>query len=875
MSKPMNHCEQFKELLVEQSQSAIKLHPELAAHLPGCAACQRLLQAWNEIPGLLEQLPEFEPEEAVLEKVSAAVGGDTTGHAPRQRRRLLAPSLASAAVLLAAIGLSRELLLHEAPRAPVPMSAPVVTPRAAGQLRIEGDRDSGIIDQRFNDEFGRGGDQLADNAPLLERIKGAQQVTELRSDDVSTSSAGAKAKQTRKRRVVKPQSPAVVIEPYDRESELARRQSSKPAEAFFKDADGTPVDAPDKNENMVTTDEIAELAQKAAEDKKSPADEPETALKESFQFQVAATKAPHGAVSGGEIAGFGGRSITGLESRIATGFDFLAHYQQTTGLQFQPPSGYWANTYIPGDPQIRLLSARLAQWDRSWLQHNARLEQDVAPLQQPFDAPVDSALALSLMADVAAVPLVDNTTGDGTGDPLSSMPTRMRVQVGIQGIEHRNGQRPAMNVAMVVDLPADAPDEVRIATRALLDALLQSKQAGDHFSLVLTGQENGFPGLVVEADDFRFGTLQLARQVILGQNDAAGAASAHEPGSLSEHGFIDAYTALQRAGSMVQASDDPSRPLGSSEVLLISARELPDVERLATLAHERASEGITLSVFPLGQQAQNHQAQQLVASGLGNRRYLEAPAGARTLIEEELYTASRAVARAARLSIRLAPGVQLIGVVGSESLDAARAQRVRDIETSMDRRLSANLGIQADRGEDDEGIQIVIPSIYSGDSVTVLLDVVTDRPGAIVDVTLRYKDLVFLRNGSLSGHLELPQADTYSDQPERGPAELVVLKNLLAWHFTQAVEQAAEALGQGQAAKAAAILRAMHDTIEHARRHLPAWANDPDLIHDQQVLERYITALDSPQAATDQALLTDSLRLAAWAKTHTLPQEWK
>jgi hypothetical protein len=265
----------------------------------------------------------------------------------------------------------------------------------------------------------------------------------------------------------------------------------------------------------------------------------------------------------------------------------------------------------------------------------------------------------------------------------------------------------------------------------------------------------------------------------------------------------------------------------------------------------------------------------LVLAGLGNRRYLEAPGQARQLIEQELHTSSRAVARAARLSIRLAPGVKLIDVVGSERLDTQRAERVREIEKSMDRRLSANLGIKADRGEDEDGIQIVIPSIYSGDSVTVLLDIVVDRPGAIAEVSLRYKDLVFLRNGALHGHLDLPQGDFSGGEPSRGPAQLAVLKNLLSYHFAEAVERSAAALGQQQPAEAAAILRAMRATINQARQDLSAWADDKDLIHDQQVLDRYIAALASPGAGAHQSFLADSLRYAAWAKIHRPLQEWK
>jgi hypothetical protein len=188
---------------------------------------------------------------------------------------------------------------------------------------------------------------------------------------------------------------------------------------------------------------------------------------------------------------------------------------------------------------------------------------------------------------------------------------------------------------------------------------------------------------------------------------------------------------------------------------------------------------------------------------------------------------------------------------------------VRDIENSMDRRLSVNLGIQADRGEDEDGIQIVIPSVFSGDSVTVLLDVVADRPGAVADVSLRYKDLVFLRNGSLQGHLELPKGEN-----KPGPAELAVLKNLLSHHFVEAVEQAAAALGRQQPAEAIAVLNRMRSTIDQARRDLPAWANDPDLVRDSQVLDRYIAALTAPRAGAHQPFLADSLRYAAWAKTH-------
>jgi len=731
-------------------------------------------------------------------------------------QNLIAPSLAAAAVLLAAIGLSRDLLMDE------PLTSRFVPARQRAAGELAGSPESIAVLEHFSD-----------GSSLLLAPQGRMEGKE--TGQLRPGDSPGKKNETE-------------AEP---EAELAAI-----GEALQKRDDHIPV----KSSLKASPAPQSPVLDSPAEEFRGSRVRANASLEESDrELNRRAKDADNYPVS----RDYDEISLAYTTLGFKAGFDFLKHYQQTENLHFQPATGYWANTYIPGDPQIRLLNARLAGTERSWLQHNAALEQDIEPVRQPFDAPVDSALALSLMADSSHVSAGDSAQG----------PTRMRLQVGIQGIEHRRGLRPAMNVGVVVDLPEDAPDELRIATRALLDALLQSKQSGDRFSLVITSQKGSKPGLLVPAEDFRFGSLQLAKQIIQGREKSPEKDDPEHTGP--ELAQLNLFDAMQRAGTLVQQNDDPSRPLGSSSVILISAGELQGLERLTALAHERAKEGITLSVIPLGARPQNSDVEELVLAGLGNRRLLEAPGLARQLIEEELHASSRAVARAARLSVRLAPGVRLINVVGSQRLDAQRAQRVREIENSMDHRLSEHLGIQADRGDDEDGIQIVIPSIFSGDSLTVLLDVVADRPGAIADVSLRYKDLVFLRNGSLSGQLDLPIAHFSGAEPARGPAELAVLKNLLSHHFSAAVEQASAALGRQQAAEAIAALSAMSATIEQARRELPAWANDPDLIRDQQVLDRYIAVLASPQAGAHQPFLADSLRYAAWAKTHRPLEEWK
>jgi hypothetical protein len=58
--------------------------------------------------------------------------------------------------------------------------------------------------------------------------------------------------------------------------------------------------------------------------------------------------------------------------------------------------------------------------------------------------------------------------------------------------------------------------------------------------------------------------------------------------------------------------------------------------------------------------------------------------------------------------------------------------------------MQATLGIRADRGSDEDGIKIVIPAFYADDTHAILLDLVVPRPGPVLEVSAKYKDLVFV-----------------------------------------------------------------------------------------------------------------------------------
>ena len=515
---------------------------------------------------------------------------------------------------------------------------------------------------------------------------------------------------------------------------------------------------------------------------------------------------------------------------------FLAQGETLTGHTFQSSSGYWANTYVPGDPAIRLLEARLQNWNRGALRASlggASLETAVRQNRQPFDLPQNAALAVYLHADKRAV--------DG--------PSRLRVQVGLRASQKRSGLRPDMNVGVVLDLRQPLDDATGAKLRALVTALSAARQPGDRFSITVAGHPGG---LLVAPAAFRHGPIQVAMQSLF-----APRAEARKPA-------LDLLAALRKASEMTRASDDASAPLGASLVMLVSTAPLGEQRAsLERMAHENAVAGIGLSVVAVGGGSDLASIDRLVLLGQGHRRVLAAAEDATKLVDRELHAASRAVARAVRLRIRLAPGVELIDVLGSKNLSDAAAERVREAERSIDQRLARNIGIRADRGEDEEGIQIVIPSFFAGDSHAVVLDVVVPGPGPVADVSVRYKDLVYRRNGVTRVRLAIEDG-----RRPPGPLERNVLKNQLAHEIARAAARAGRELAAGDGDSARRTLASVRNLMIGMRQEIPGWGNDDELRDDETRLAQYLNALGSSHAgATEQRRnLADSLRYLAFRR---------
>ncbi len=540
------------------------------------------------------------------------------------------------------------------------------------------------------------------------------------------------------------------------------------------------------------------------------------------------------------------RESRALDPRAALGDgaspldEFERERRNLEGLTFQSPSGYWANTYVPGDPVMRWLESRLEKRDRSALQAFAAqpllLEAGSRQTPQPFDAPSSAALSVFLQTDRRGL--------EGEG--------RLLLQVGLRGADRHSGTRPSMQVGIVFDLRGGVTPEVAQAMRGLMDGFMAARDVGDRFSLTVAGRPGG---TLIEPEAFRHGPISLAMATLLEP------AAARRPGDP----LFDLEEAVRQTAERLRRVGDPEAPLGSSLVLLVTAQPLGSHTRaLAGLAHHSAVAGVPLSVVGVGEQVSLDELEQVALAGQGNLRLMEAAAEAAALVERELSALNRVIARALRLRIRLAPGVRLVEVVGSEQLDTAGAERVRAAERSIDRRLARNLGIEADRGEDEAGIQIVIPTFHSGDSHAVLLDVVAPGPGPVADVTVRYKDLVYLRNGVARANLTLGRS---SDPP--GPLERNVTKNLLAIRLSEMLKLAGRQLLAGGDDEAIAAVRRFQTLLAEIRRELPGFQNDLDLNGDLQMLREYVAVLEAGALQQDapREYLADSLQLSGYFKT--------
>lgn len=442
---------------------------------------------------------------------------------------------------------------------------------------------------------------------------------------------------------------------------------------------------------------------------------------------------------------------------------------------FLPRMGYFENTYLGGnaayEERLRRLEAQTSGGNHPWLR--------AALAPQDFDAPAGDGLALDARLDRSWV----------------SGPGRVMLQIGLQGSDRYGWRRPPLDIAVLVERSALAGDPD--AVRSTLEAVLLRLEAQDHIGVYIDGPTPMVAMPLTPAKAVR-GAIQTL------DFGAVGAGSGRGFRALAD-----------LAGARLRAvAEAGERVPGAQTVIIITRGGRLDVAHDAEAsAHALSVQGAVTSVIDL---APTSQSRWWAVANAGHGNYHRVGAeGPEAAVASELASLSRVVARLLRININLAPNVQAVRILGSRMLQREEIKRVKAREVATDRQMSRTMGVTADRGDDDEGLQVVIPYFYGGDSHVILVELWVEGPGPVAEISLRYKDLLRLDNASAHRAVGLDA----TRQPRRNN-ELHVAQNAQGFVFAEAVRRAANQARTGGLGSARATLHAAGRGATAADRRL-------------------------------------------------------
>ncbi len=415
-----------------------------------------------------------------------------------------------------------------------------------------------------------------------------------------------------------------------------------------------------------------------------------------------------------------------------------------------PRMFYFENTYLGGSAAY---AERLRRLERA-LQDETRPYEIVQAEVQPFDPPRSDGLGLTASVDV----------------PYFAQPRRVFLQVGLRGSSRYGWRRPPLDIVLVVDQPAFQRGAAFVTS--FIVEVLRQLGTTDRLGIVLAGEASP---VFLELT-----RLDSAQQHLANRIDHLKAPTSS--------GVSDLADAMQKAGVLLAAaSDDEATVPGTKTILLLSGEQDPTrIANATSAAHNLTVEGCVTSVFALN--AEHGEWWQVANAGYGNLHRISETAFAPAL-DEEMKSIARVVARLVRLNVRVGKDVKAIRVLGTRVLEQREVEEVKARELATDLSLSKSLGITSDRGEDDDGIQTVIPYFYGDDSHVILIELWVEGPGMIADVTLRYKDMVNLDNAESRVSVRLGQRPLPAT-----PEQIQISRNVRGFQLAENLQKASDAV---------------------------------------------------------------------------------
>lgn len=398
------------------------------------------------------------------------------------------------------------------------------------------------------------------------------------------------------------------------------------------------------------------------------------------------------------------------------------------------------------------------------------------------------------------------------------------LQVGLQAIKREGARRPPLNIALALDVSGSMGDENKLVyAKAAAARLVDRLSPRDRLALVL------FESTVKVA---------IPTQGVTDKQRYQGVIAAVTPGSNTDlYGGLSA--AYQEAAKHL-AGD------GINQVILLSdglpTAGVSDVVAFRKLAEKYVEKGITTTTVGVGVDFNEELMMGVAEEGKGNYHFLKDSSSTDRVFQQEFQEMANAVAKALRLRLRLADGIELLKVFGSQALSAQQTAKVKADEKRIDKKVFEDLGIVPDRQKQKEepGIKMLIPHFYQNDSHVIMLQVrVPKGRGSrkVADVYLKYKDLVFAKNRS--EHVAV-SVDYTSDKTEMvRSAQRAVVKNRLGFETGEALIQAARFIEQ---TNLSAAVRTLDERMVVLGVAAKEW-NDRDLDRDGALLAQYKTVV--------------------------------
>jgi hypothetical protein len=276
---------------------------------------------------------------------------------------------------------------------------------------------------------------------------------------------------------------------------------------------------------------------------------------------------------------------------------------------------------------------------------------------------------------------------------------------------------------------------------------------------------------------------------------------------------------LEWAGGLLEkVASHPHRVPGTQGILLCLDHQADHaIDQIREKVQQLNERGIVTSVFVRNPEQSPVPFWQIAQAGHGNAYQMNDMSEFATKVEEELKQNAKIIARLLRLNIRLGKNAQVIRILGTKRLDEAEIVRVKKREVAMDQALSKAFGVKANRGDDDDGLQVVIPYFYGKDQHLISVLLWVEGAGEVADVELKYKDLIKLENAQISKSVALSTQKT-----EVHPLNLAVLENALQILDAELIEQASAYFQMGKHEMGLNLLRSLNQKDLSSQLNLQA-----------------------------------------------------